>query len=117
MEPTIMMEDLDSPPQLNELLLPYAGHADDLAEHEIRLKLSYHFGGLNVALRETERGLEVVASGPAHEVANVLNTMDPKELDGISTTIPLSWEKMLARYVPAWRRMKTENAACSSLTR
>lgn len=63
---------------------------------ERELKLSWYFGGLNVACKETEAGLAIVASGPGSEVRDVLHRLSKEERAEVTVIFPETFEVQVA---------------------
>ncbi len=94
---TTYLNTLPTPPAIDKVLAHAgslkAGVRKQLLED---LKLSFYFGGLDVACKATRRGLVIVASGPSKEILDVLNTLSQKERAAVTIIFPERWESMLA---------------------
>lgn len=96
-----LLEDLENPPAVQQLLTrlcPLPHQQEERASLEQQLKLSYYFGGLDVAYIKTSQGLAIVASGPGHEVRHVLDTLTETQLAQVVVMFPQRWEKIVADY-------------------
>ena len=67
-------------------------------------KLSYYFGGLVVATRETDDGTEIVFSGPIEEVAEGVKRLSRAEAESLLIFSPDLLEVHLAGLPRAERR-------------
>lgn len=88
-----ILEKIATPPAV-ESLIAEMGIADPnrCVRTERNYKLSYYFGGMDVACRDTPGGTLIVASGPSNEVAEKLRTIPDGELDSIYLERPPLWE-------------------------
>lgn len=96
-----LLRDLETP-QLIPDLMRLAGYGNESARRqraiEEQLKLSFHFGGLDVAYTRGRKGLVVVASGTGTEVCQVLDTLPEKERRKVIIMFPDPWEDVLHQY-------------------
>jgi hypothetical protein len=100
-ERRVLLRQLETPRSVRELM-SYFGklrgkNRQQLEEH---IKLSYYFGGLEVAYERTEQGPEIIASGPPEEVARVLDSLDPEHLNHITIDFPERFERILSGLRP-----------------
>ena len=93
-----ILEHIQTPAPVRALL---AGLGSLTAEEQSRLerhfKLSYLFGGFDVACKNTPDGTLIVSSGPGHEVAAKLAALSDEEFEGIYLERPLSWNSATAQ--------------------
>lgn len=92
---------LETPHVIREMLarLPKLSESR-LKEFEREFKLSYHFEGLTVALIPTKDGPAVVASGPDHEVYDVLDTLSPDQKAMVTLVDPAPLSTLAADLRP-----------------
>lgn len=93
------LKELETPQVIHALLKRQGRLPAEARDHlERHLKLSYYFGGLNVAAKETDQGLAVVASGPGREVRAALDALKKKDREGVTILFPETWEEMFAGF-------------------
>ncbi len=97
-----IIEDLETPEKVTEVLRILG---TDLSRKQGRrfardLKLSYYYGGQEVACRETKRGLEVVVSGWGNEVPTTLDRMGVEESKGIAVVFPEPFDAWVREMLP-----------------
>ena len=94
----IFLSDLEFPNVLREIV-GRGGRSNSKLNQEIRLRellLSYHFGGLEVVCKNTEKGVVIIASGPVGEVGEHLRTLKGVESQGLTVLFPKLWEQALS---------------------
>jgi 2-hydroxy-3-keto-5-methylthiopentenyl-1-phosphate phosphatase len=97
--PAKFLQDLQTPAVIKEMLrMTGRARAETRQRFEQDLKLSYYFGGMDVACAETAKGLAIVASGPGAEVNQVLSRLGKKEQSKITILFPETWEETIENF-------------------
>lgn len=105
-----VLSDLIPPAVVKEVVQRLsANDAKRRAYLEREVTLSYYYGGLEIAYRDDEEGLRIVASGPSEEVASVLDTLDAKEVSRLVVMTPRRWEFWLASAQAVKKRKRTSS--------
>jgi hypothetical protein len=105
--PEQVLEKIPTPAPV-ERLLADCGPLVPAERHRLekQLKLSYLFGGFDVACVDTEAGTFIVASGPGREVAAKLDDLSDAEFETIYIERPPTWSSLVSsqRHIAARAR-------------
>lgn len=78
--------------QFLNTLKPLEVEEERRLEHQF--KLSYLFGGFDVACKETKIGTLIIASGPGHEVSAKLALLPDTEFEDVFLERPPTWNSL-----------------------
>jgi hypothetical protein len=96
------LKDLEMPPQVEEIVRTLGRDLDAPGRRRFKqdLLLSYHFGGKDVACRETKSGLEIIAAGRREKVAAVLDALETGQAEGIMIVFPRPFRAWVREMIP-----------------
>ncbi len=87
------VNELPTPRAVKQLLELLAPREQIRANFEARLKVSFYYGGQNIAYRETENGMEIIAFGQAEYVIEAVNNLSSEEAEKVIICVPEPFAK------------------------
>src|ERR1043165_9808350 len=94
----VMLSSLKTPRAVKELVDALSPRPARREFEETTFKLSFYFGGNNVAYRRTGRELEILAAGAPKEVAEVIDRLSEEELRNVIIDCPESLKEFLREF-------------------